>query len=285
MKKLLLLLIFILQIGFLFGQKDFSFVFLPDAHLRPDSAVEATFDRVTKQINELNPNFVIAGGDMIYTAKNVNEKKAKVLFDLMDTKFRKLKMPVYYTMGNHEIVGVLAESGMAISHPLWGKAMYRERYGETYKTFIYSGWKFFLLDGILINEKSRGYSEAVDSLQQEWIKQELALTDTLMPLCIAIHTPLINPKPLADAVSIYPLRSKNSKEVLALFDRYNLKLVLQGHNHVYMNLLINGKQYISGGSTSNSRPIDNFDDGFVKVKVTDDEIKTEFVHTDRKNVK
>ena len=150
MKKLLLLLIFVLQIGLLIGQNDFSFVFLPDTHLRPDSAIEANFDNIVMKINKLHPDFVIAGGDMIYTAKNVDEEKAKVLFDLMDTKFRQFDMPVYYTMGNHEIVGVLAESGMEISDPMWGKGMYEKLYGKRYQSFIYSGWKFFLLDGIKI---------------------------------------------------------------------------------------------------------------------------------------
>jgi len=102
MKRVKLCLILIPWVTLVFAQKDFSFVFLPDLHLRPDFSVEANFDRIKKQINEFSPDFVITGGDMIYTAKNVDEKKTKVLFDFMDTKLSKFKMPVYYTMGNHE---------------------------------------------------------------------------------------------------------------------------------------------------------------------------------------
>lgn len=69
MKRAGFILIFVLQIGLLFGQNDFSFVFLPDIHLRPDSATEANFDMLAIQINNLRPDFVITGGDMIYCQK------------------------------------------------------------------------------------------------------------------------------------------------------------------------------------------------------------------------
>ncbi len=277
MKKSLLLFAFILQIGYLFGQKDFSFVFLPDTHLRPDSAVEAKFDLVAKQINKLHPDFVIAGGDMIYTAKNVNEKKAKVLFDLMDAKFRHLKMPVYYTLGNHECVGILAESGMETSHPLWGKGMYEQRYGKRYQSFTHSGCKFLLLDGIKILDKERNYTAGIDSMQLEWLKNELLLTDRNTLIVVAVHTPLINPNAISNSKE--QVLSETSEAVLSLFKGYNLKMVLQGHNHVYMNLLTNGIHYISGGSTLYSLDRNPFDDGFIYVKITNNIEDIKFIST------
>ncbi len=50
------------------------------------------------------------------------------LFDLMDREFKMLKMPVYLTMGNHENVGITAESGIDKTNPMWGKKMYESRY-------------------------------------------------------------------------------------------------------------------------------------------------------------
>ena len=258
------------------GQNNFSFVFLPDLHLQPDSIpVEKKFDRIAKQVNKLKPDFAIMGGDMIYTAKNVNEKKAKVLFDFMDIKFQQFKMPLYYTMGNHEIVGVLAESGMEISHPLWGNVMYEKLYGKRYQSFTKSGWKFFLLDGIKIREKERDYTSGVDSMQIEWLKNELIQMDNSMPIVVVIHTPLINPKAIRN--SQFQVLSAKSEAVLNLFNDYNLKMVLQGHNHVYMNLLINGVHYISGGSTKYDTNPGNDGFLFVKIKKNVEEIK--FIQT------
>lgn len=279
MKRVKLFLIIFFQVTIVFGQNNFSFVFIPDIHLRPDSAVEVSFDRLAMQINNLRPDFVITGGDMIYTAKNLDEKKAKSLFDLMETKFHKFNMPVYYTIGNHEIVGVLAESGMEISHPMWGKGMYEKLYGKRYYSFLHSGWKFFVLDGIKILEKERNYTQGVDSVQMAWIRNELLLTDKSTPIIISIHTPLINPHAITN--SLDQLLSKNSESVLNLFINYNLKIVLEGHTHLYMNLLFEGIHYISGGSTSYASDLNNYSDGFILVKVKNNIEDIQFISTAR----
>ena len=248
-------------------------------HLRPDSSIEADFNRLEKQVNKLHPDFIITGGDMIYTAKNGDEKNAKILFDLMDAELSKFKMPVYMTMGNHEVVGILPDSGIEPSHPQWGKRMYEQRYGNRYKTFEFSGWKFFLLDGIKILEKEMNYTSGVDSVQMEWIKSELQKTDKNVPIVISIHTPLVNPKAMLDSNS--RTLSENAEAVLNLFNGYNLKMVLQGHNHKYMNLLVNGIHIISGGSTSYNDDLDSFDDGFLLVRIKNNSEESQFIHTKR----
>lgn len=275
MKKTFSLLFLIFQIGILSGQKDFSFAFLPDIHLQADSIIEARVDLVINQINKLKPDFVITGGDMIYTAKNVDDKEAEKLFDLMDKKFIKLKMPVYYTMGNHEIVGITLERGINNSNPLWGKRMFESRYGPRYKSFEISGWKFFILDGIKILEEKKDYTQEVDSVQLEWIKTEILKTDKNTPIVIVIHPPLINPHAITNSRS--QMLSRNSEDVLNTFKNYNLKMVLQGHTHTYMNLLYEGIHYVSGGSTSKASDLTPFDDGFLFVKITKDIEDLQFI--------
>jgi len=275
MKRLLFFLIVLLQISLCIGQDNFSFVFLPDIHLEPDSAIEDNFDQIVQMVNKLNPEFVITGGDMIYTAKNVNDKKAEILFNLMDDKFTKFKMPVYYTMGNHELVGITKNSGIDSSHPKWGKRMYEERYGKRYKSFSNYGWKFFLLDGIKIRKKKKDYGLGVDSKQMEWIKNELEKTDKNVPIVISIHSPLISPKAMTNTK--FKALSKNARAVFDLFKKYNLKIVLQGHNHTYMNLYIGGIHYISGGSTLPRTG--KYDKGFLLVKLKNDIEDIEFIHT------
>ena len=273
MKKIRLMLVFLFQITIMFSQKNFSFVFLPDLHLRPDSSTLADFERVSGQINRIRPDFALTGGDMIYTAKSVDDKKAEILFDLMDSQLKKLKMPVFFTMGNHETVGITAESGIDNSNPMWGKNMYEKRYNESYYTFDYSGWKFFILDGIRIREKEKDYTTGVDPGQIEWLKSELASTDKNTPIVLAIHTPLINPHAISDSNA--DALSPNSESVLDLFSQHDLRIVLQGHNHTYMNLFINGIYYISGGSSAYGTSPENH--GFVLVKIKKGEEKITFV--------
>ena len=277
MNRLKLCFILLFQATFLFAQNNFSFVFLPDIHLQPDSAVVTGFEVLAKQINHLHSDFVLTGGDMIYTAKNVSGDKAKVLFDLMDKEFKMLKMPVYMTMGNHENVGITKESGIDRTDPTWGKQLYQNRYVHRYYTFNYGGWKFFVLDGIMILEQEKNYTQGVDSLQIEWIRNELLTTDKNTPIIISIHPPLINPHAISDPDS--RALSVNSAKVLNLFKDYNLRIVLEGHTHLYMNLYFKGVYYISGGSTAYGT--DPEDDGFIFVKVRRNTENLQFIKTTR----
>jgi len=273
MKQLIFLLIFLLKIGLLSGQNNFSFVFLPDLHLHPDSMVETNFNLLAKQINHLRPDFILTGGDMIYTAKNVDDKKAAILFDLMDRELGLFRMPVRLTMGNHETVGITAESGIDKTNPNWGKQMYENRYGKRYYSFMVEGWKFFILDGIKILEKEKNYTQGVDSIQIEWLRKELEITDKNVPLVISIHTPLINPGAMTQPKS--QALSENANTVLELFNDHDLRMILQGHNHTYMNLFINGKYFLSGGSAAYDTDTENY--GFLFIKVRHDKENITFI--------
>lgn len=278
MKKGIIAFVLLTRIGWVSAQTDISFIFLPDLHLRPDSLVEMNFTLIAEQISELNPDFIITGGDMIYTAKNTDEKQAGKLFDYMDSKLKQLGKPVYLTMGNHELVGILPGSGIDESNPLWGKRLYEKRYGTRYSSCDVSGWKFFFLDGVKILEKEKNYTQEVDSLQIEWIRAELMKTDQEVPIIISIHTPLINPRAMMDPNT--SALTTNSQHVLELFREHNLKMVLQGHNHLYMNLFIHGIQFISGGSTSYNAEPSPYDDGFILVHIKENHAETEFIKKD-----
>ena len=280
MKRIIISLIVFLQAGLLPAQKNFSFVYLPDIHLRPDSAVTASFERTVKQVNKLHPDFVLTGGDMIYTAKTVDDKKAGVLFDFMDKEFRLFKMPVYFTIGNHEHVGIDGNTGIDKSNPSWGKQMWTNRYGKRYYTFIYNGWKFFILDGIRILPEQKGYTEGLDSVQVDWIKSELSSTDKKMPVVLSIHPPIVNPHNVNTSTRVM---SPQTEAVLNLFKDYNLKTVLEGHTHLYMNLYYDGVYYLSGGSTGFGTSPE--DDGFYLVKIRKGTEDPEFIKTYRGNAK
>lgn len=265
-----------LQMAILIGQNDFSFAYLPDLHIRPDSAVIDRFEQLAIKLNTLQPDFVLTGGDMIYTAKSVDDKKASALFDLMDEEFKLLRMPIYLTMGNHETVGITAESGIDKSNPMWGKRMYEKRYTNRYYSLNYESWRFFILDGIEILEKEKNYTLGVDSVQMGWIKDELLKMDKDSPIIVSIHSPLINPH--AMRTSGLQALSMNSEAVLNLFKDHNLRMVLQGHNHTYMNLHIDDIHYISGGSTMyGTGPMNN---GFIVVKVNNGTEKIDFIRFD-----
>ena len=272
MKKLIVLTLLLIQVSLLNGQKNFSFIYLPDIHLRPDSIVVDNFRRIVRQVNKLHPDFVLTGGDMIYTAKTVDDKKAANLFDLMDKEFRRFKMPVYYTIGNHEHVGIEGSTGIDSTNINWGKRLWEKRYEKRYYSFIYEGWKFFVLDGIRILPGQKGYTGDIDPEQIEWIKRELASTGKTMPIAISIHTPFINPHFL---VTTKPVMTAKTEMVLNMFAGYNLKLLLEGHTHLNMNLYYDGIHYLSGGSTGYGT--DENDYGFYLIRIRKGTEKPEFI--------
>jgi len=198
-----------------------------------------------------------------------------MLFDLMDKELKLLKMPVYMTMGNHEHVGITELSPIDNTNPDWGKRMYEKRYADRFYSFIYEGWKFFILDGIRIIEEKKNYTQGIDSLQIEWIKEELRATGKNIPIVISIHPPFINPHAMTDSKS--RALSKSSEDIMGLFKDHNLRMVLQAHNHIFMSLFTEGIHYISGGSTAYGTETKN--DGYIMVTIKNNTEYFKFIPT------
>ena len=90
-------------------------------------------------------------------------------------------MPVHNTMGNHEIYGIYKKSGADSLHPEYGEKMFEKRLGKSYYSFEHGGWKFMILNSIEDTKRDK-YIGLVDEKQIEWIKNELAATDSSTPI-------------------------------------------------------------------------------------------------------
>jgi Icc protein len=65
-----------------------------------------------------------------------------------------------------------------------------------------------------------------------------------------------------------------------LLRKKNLKLVLQGHQHYYEDLYLDGVHFITGGAVSAKwwgGPIGKLEEGFMMIRVFGDQIRTEYV--------
>ena len=85
---------------------DFRFVFMTDVHLEYQGVSLKFFGQAIDTINKMNPDFVITGGDLVRGANNVRETYVDSLYNLYLGEIQKINMPVYSTMGNHEITGI-----------------------------------------------------------------------------------------------------------------------------------------------------------------------------------
>jgi Icc protein len=265
------------------GHPDFSFAFLTDIHVQPELNATEGFEKAIARVNELNPDFVITGGDLIMDALAQSYGRADSLYDLYTETIKDFSMPVYNTIGNHEVFGYYPESGVDSSHPEYGDKMYENRLGKRYYAFDQHGWRFYILDSVDEWEEG-GYYGYVDREQLSWLKEDLRELDPGTPIVISLHIPLLTVQTQlhegATAPSSRGSVITNSREVLELFNGHNLKLVLQGHLHAYEDIYVNGIHFITGGAVCAkwwSGPRHGMEEGFLMVHVSGDEIDSEYI--------
>ncbi|MBD3387143.1 metallophosphoesterase [candidate division KSB1 bacterium] len=255
--------------------ESFRFVFMTDIHVQPELKADQGFQAAIEKVNELQPDFVITGGDLIMDALGQPYERAESLYALYRNLIQDFDMPVYQTLGNHEVFGLYRESGIDPQHPSFGKSMFNEQLDQenTYYAFDHKGWHFMILDGIGYTPE-RQYIGVVDSLQMEWIRTDLSRVDQNTPIAISTHIPFVSVMEQINNGGTAALSASavvaNSDRVIELFQSHNLKLVLQGHLHVVEEIVYKDVHYITGGAVSGRwwrGPRDGFDEGFVVVDI------------------
>lgn len=251
MKKLLIILVLLFPV-LTFAQSPFRFVFMTDMHLQPERNAPQGFRKAIDKINELNPDFVLTGGDNIMDALGVDRDRMNLQFNLLDSMLKLFKMPVYTTIGNHDVFGIYPKSGIEQTDSEYGKVIYENKFAKRYYSFNHKGVHYVILDGISINEEKRKYYGRVDSEQMDWIKSDLDGLDKNTPIVVSIHIPLMTvfgqiiQSATTGNDSSYVIA--NAKEVIELFKDRNLKLVLQGHLHFYEEISLYGATFITAGA-------------------------------------
>jgi len=263
-------------------KQSFSFAFLTDIHVMERRSAGEGFAKAIDTVNGLDPNFVLTGGDLILDALGQNEETAESYYRLYNTVSKSFAMPVYNTIGNHDIFGIYEESGVDPSHPLYGKKMYEKRIGKRFYAFNHKGWRFYILDSIGIeNGKYFGH---VGDTQLAWLKEDLKSVPPTTPIAISVHIPMITTRTQllkgAREANKKGLVIDNSKEVLAIFRHHNVKLVLQGHLHLYEDIYAKEIHFITGGSVASAwwgGPREGMEEGFMMLHVEGDDITSEYI--------
>lgn len=265
------------------SRDEFSFVFMTDIHLAPERNAIEGFTKAIQSVNDLKPDFVITGGDLIMDALGQRYSKADSLYDLYLDTVKEFKMVVHNTLGNHEIYGIYSRSGADHTNPEFGEKMFEKRIGESYYSFEHKGWKFMILNSVE-DTGNDSYVGKIDDGQIEWIKAELSKTDKPTPVVISTHIPFITANTQKYEGTTVANDSStvvfNGKEVLDLFKDHNLKLVLQGHLHTVEDINIDGIRFITGGAVSAGwwkGPNRQFQEGYVLVKAGKDDFTWEYI--------
>jgi hypothetical protein len=209
--------------------------------------------------------------------------RADSLYNLYQEVIKKSNMPVFNTMGNHEIYGIYKRSSADPANPEYGELMFEKRLGKSYYAFDHKGWKFIIINSIEDTKKGK-YVGKIDTAQISWIKSELKNTSPSTPIVISTHIPFITAYTQKYGGSTLPNDSSlvvcNSKEVIDLFNGYNLKLVLQGHLHTVEDIYIDGIHFITGGAVSAGwwkGPNRGFEEGFMYITFGKNDFRWRYV--------
>lgn len=275
MKKNILVLLFIINIlptcskATDFNKNKFSFAFLTDIHLnKGDNNCFEGIDKAIKSAKLNDVDFILTGGDNVDIDVLGNDTEtAHDLYKRYAEIIENSDIDYYASIGNHDRF-----FGCEKSDALYNEGMFEKYINKSYYSFDYQGWHFIVLNTS---------NSVIDDKQKKWLENDLKSIDTKMPIVVSTHVPFLT--------VYYPtLHGKytdsdtfdNFKGIWDMFNDYNLKLVLQGHMHLYEEIKVKNVQFITAGAVSASwwgGSYHGTEEGFLKVNVNGNDFNWEYI--------
>lgn len=272
----LLLLVLWFGMGAGYAQDKFAFAFLTDIHLNANQATNgaAGFEQAIQRAEASGADFILTGGDNVDVdgLKADQKDDALALYHNYKAITDASKLSVYLAIGNHDRYWGDAEKG-----GVYGEALFGSFFGKTYYTFDHKGWRFIVLNSTEICDGKYCISDA----QRQWLENILASTAASQPIVVTTHVPFLSLYyPVLEGRYTDADTFVNQKEIFDLFENHNLKLVLQGHQHLYEEIKVKGVQFITAGAVSAnwwSGAFHGTEEGFLLVKTDGDAFTWEYV--------
>ncbi|MDR1594704.1 MAG: metallophosphoesterase [Prevotellaceae bacterium] len=249
------------------NQEKVRFIFGTDVHQTIHNSRDRHngFKQALNKMKESNADFVILGGDLV-DISGISYKVSKRQTDSMYRVFKQTvdetKLRYYLTIGNHDRY-YDKDNGY-----VEGDEIFKEYFKESYYTFEEKGVRFFILNSVQDVAGKDGFY--VGEKQMEWLKNELSKVSASTPIVVSTHVPVYSLYyPVVDGKYVFVDVIMNFKELLKTFENHNLKLVLQGHQHIYEEIFLQNVRYITAGAVCAgwwSGPFHGTDMGFLIVE-------------------
>lgn len=238
-----------------------------------------TFSTILDQINAINPVFAVDDGDLVFGGEPHR-------YRLFYQTISKLRVPLYTTLGNHDI----RENG---------RPTYTKLFGPPYYSFDYKDVHLIFLDS------SRGWAEktAIPTEQYQWLENDLKNSQGKR-IFVFSHIPPTDPRKYVDPNLIPDIPDEEKPNILerimnnysqykslnhgfpdqneakifeSLMSKYKVHTVFLSHIHSYFSYIKDDVRYvISGGGGAELLTKDSYYH-FLRVKVTDKDTYLEAV--------
>ena len=239
------------------AHKSFSFVQLCDTQLGMGGYQHdvETFKQAVKQINELDPDFVVICGDLVNDATDTSYSDFKSIMN-------GFKIPCHVAPGNHDVGNIPNDTTLRY---------YRETIGKDYYDFQHKKHSFIVTNTQLWKVDVENESEKHNNWFEETLKIHHAKQH---PIFVIGHYPLYTESPEEDE-HYFNIPVVKRKRILELLKKNNVIAFLTGHTHKLVVNNYENIQLVSGETTSK-----NFDDrpfGFRLWQVSSDTLIHHFV--------
>lgn len=250
-------------------QKKMTFAFLTDIHQNKQNSHDRAngLKQALERVKDTAAEFILLGGDLVDISgmgDAITREQADSMFTAFKQAMDKAKLPYHPTIGNHDRY-FDREAGFVV-----GDELFKSHFGPSYYTFERKGVRFFILNSVQIGE---GSDLTIGKDELAWLQQELVHVPLATPIVVVTHVPVYSLYyPVVEGTFSPRDVIYNYKELLGAFREHNLKLVLQGHQHLYEEIYSQRVQYITGGAVCANWWSGSFygtEEGFLLVDVSE----------------
>lgn len=224
------------------ARKKFRFAFFTDVHLlcNNDRNSHIGFQRVLDDVLPKGVDFILFGGDNI-DAYHLEEAEADALYKWFKEEVEKRGIKAYYTIGNHDAFYTPVNRE---TDP-FSFELHRKYFGVPTYSFEHKGIHFIVLNSVI--QDSNGYN--VGDEQRRWMEEDLKKTGTQTPIVVSMHVPIQSLYyPAVEGKIVSTDMITDFKQVWDILEQYNVKMILQGHQHLHEELFVKEMRFVTGGA-------------------------------------
>ena len=223
--------------------QDLTFFAYGDNRTYPanhDAVAQSIMNDISQ--NSLKQTFILNSGDLVSDGNSESSWQSE-FFDQQYTHISELlgNLPLEATMGNHEGQGVL-----------FGKYFpYDYQNNRYYYSFDYGPAHFTIIDQF--TDFSQG------SMQYNWLINDLSTTTKEWKI-VSFHKPGWSAGGHSNNADVQNILEP-------IFEQYDVKFIINGHNHYYSRAVVNGVNHITTGG--GGAPLNNPNASYPNIVKTD----------------